>query len=213
VIDFNLKVNDRIEIVANEKAYKSLILDVEDEFLRINVPVYDGDYLVLHTGEEIEINSYLDESRCYNFFCTVLSRGKEGNIIYYRLSTPFNVAKIQRRNFFRVELVQEIQFKKITNIDEDDIDSIPYQKGLMVDVSAGGLRLKTKEDLRKGDIILVDLKLPKIEFELRCEFVRSVIADDKEKLCGLRFVDIMPTQVEIIIKELFQIVRKQRSNV
>lgn len=210
--DLILKVNDRIEIISNENAYKSLIIDVEEETLRINLPVYNGDYLVLHKGEKIEINSYLDESRCYNFFCEVLSRGKEGSIIYYNISRPFDITKIQRRNFFRVGLLEEMQYKVITGVEENDIDDIPYKNGLMVDLSAGGAKLKVKDLIKKDDLLLLNLKLNSVEFEVKCEIVRIENTRDKEILCGLKFVDILSSQVEKIVKELFEIIRKRRAN-
>lgn len=209
--DLILKVNDRIEIISNEIAYKSLIIDVEDETLRINLPVYNGDYLVLHSGEKIEVNSYLDEGRCYNFFCEVLSRGKEGSIIYYKISRPFDVTKIQRRNFFRVGLIKEMQYKVITGVKENDIDDVPYKDGLIVDLSAGGAKLKIKDSINMDDLVLLNLKLNSIELEVKCEMVRIENTQDKEILCGLKFLDILPVQSEKIIKELFEIIRKQRA--
>ena len=212
MLNFNLKVNDRVEVIIGEKAYKALIMDVEDDFLKMNVPVCDGDYLMLHAGEKIEMNTYLSENGCFNFSCEVISRGKEGSIIYYKISTPFNIVKIQRRNFFRVGLLNPVQYKKITGIDEEDIPKIPYKDGLMVDLSAGGLKFKINEEITKEDLILVSLKLSKIEVEIKCDIVRIENTPDKEKLCGLRFIDITPAQSEKIIQELFEIMRKQRAN-
>lgn len=211
--DLILKVNDKIEVVSNGQAYKSLIIDIEDETLSINMPVYDGEYLVLHEGEKIELNSYLDDGRCYNFFCEVIMRGKEGSIVYYQISQPFNVTKIQRRNFFRVGLLQEMQYKIITDIEENDIDNIPYKNCLMIDLSAGGAKLKIKELIKENDLILINLKLNSIDFEVKCEIVRIENAPDKQILCALKFIDILPGQAEKIIKELFEIVRKRRASV
>jgi len=211
VNDFNLEINDRIEVLVNEKPYKALIIDIQDEFLRINIPVNDGEYLMLHSGEKVEINSYSEEDRCYNFYSEVISRGKEGNIIYFKISIPYNIKKIQRRNFFRVGLVNPIEYKIITNINEADFDNVPYKEGLMVDLSAGGLKIKIKDDIKKDDLLLINMKLSKFKAELKCDIVRSEDTPDKEKLCGLRFIDIIPTQTEKIIEELFEIVRKQRS--
>ncbi|WP_297416915.1 PilZ domain-containing protein [Clostridium sp.] len=210
--NFNLKINDRIEVVAGEKSYKALIMDIQDEFLRINLPVCDGNYLMLHAREKVEINSYLDAGRCYSFFCQVISKGKEGNILYYTLSKPFDIRKIQRRNFFRVSIVSPIEYKIVTNIDEEDFDDIPYKEGLMVDLSGGGIKLKVKEKIDKSDLLLVNLKLSKVHFEIKCDVVRIEDTLDKEKLFGLRFIDITPTQSEKIIQELFEIMRKQRAN-
>lgn len=210
--NFKLKVNDRIEVINDEKPYKALIIDVQDDFLQINVPVYDGDYLMLHSKEKIEINSYLEDGGCFNFNAEVISRGKEGNIIYYRLSKPFNIQKIQRRNFFRVALTNDINFKKITLAKEEDFDNIPYKRGLMVDLSAGGLKLKTGENIKKDDLLLVKMKINEVELELKCDIVRIENTADREVLCGLRFMEISSAQSELIVRELFKIIRRQRAN-
>ena len=209
--NFNLEVNDRIEVLAQDKTYKALIIDIQDDFLRINLPVNDGEYLMLYSGEKIEMNSYLDADRCYNFHSEVISRGKEGNIIYFQISIPFDIRKIQRRNFFRVGLLQTINYKKITDISKEDFDNIPYKETLMVDLSAGGLKLKTKDDIKKEDLLLIKIKVKELQMELKCDIVRIEDTLDKEKLCGLRFIDIIPAQSEKIIEELFAIVRKQRA--
>lgn len=39
---FSLEVNDRIEVIVNEKLYKSLVIDVDDDVIKINLFVNDG---------------------------------------------------------------------------------------------------------------------------------------------------------------------------
>ena len=209
--DFNLKVNDRIEVVVETKAYKTLIIDVQDDFIRINLPVVDGEYLMLHVNEKVEINSYLDEGRCFKFYSNVISRGKEGNIIYYKISNPFDIKKIQRRNFFRVGLLDKIGYKIITNVNKEEFDDIPYKEAFMVDLSGGGLKLKAKDDIKREDLLLIKMTMERSEIELKCDIVRIEDTVDKEKLCGLKFLDITPVQTDIIIQGLFEIVRKQRA--
>ena len=90
-----LEVNTKLEVQGTKKGYKSIVLDVSDENFMINIPVSDGEYMLLHIGEEIEINCYLENGRCYNFFSKVIA----GNlfILIYRnfliksLDTP-NIA-------------------------------------------------------------------------------------------------------------------------
>lgn len=209
--DFNLDVNDRIEVVVGDKSYKTLVVDVQEDFLKINIPVFNGDYLMLHTGEKIEMNSYLDENRCFNFHSEVISRGKEGSIIYYKISTPFNIKKIQRRNFFRVGLLDTIEYKNITNVNKEDIDNLPYKEALMVDLSGGGLRLKTKDDIKKDDVLLISMMIKDTQIELKADVVRVENTEQKENVCGVRFLNITEAQIDIIIQELFEIVRRQRA--
>ena len=210
--DFKLKINDRVEVIKDEKAYKALIIDIQDDFFEINLPVNDGNYLILNSNEKIEINSYLDDGRCYKFYTTEISRGKENNIIYYKMSSPFDIEKIQRRNFFRVDLANIVEYKKITLVDEEEFNSIPYKKAIMVDLSAGGLKLKIRENIKNDDLLLVEMNLNKTEMNLKCDIVRIQTTEDKEKLCGLRFIDIIPAQSELIVGELFKIMRRQRAN-
>ena len=210
--DFRVKINDRVEVIKDEKAYKSLIVDIHDDFLKINLPVNDGNYLMLNSNEKIEMNSYLDDGRCYKFYTTIISRGKENNIIYYKMSLPFEIEKIQRRNFFRVDLTNTVEYKKITLVEEEDFESIPYKKGIMVDLSAGGLKLKIRDNIKNDDLLLVKMKLNETEMNLKCDIVRIQNTEDKENLCGLRFRDIIPAQSELIVSELFKIMRRQRAN-
>lgn len=211
VEDFKLKVNDRIEVLVDKKAYKTSIIDVQDEFLSINLPVIDGEYLMIHANEKVEMNSYLDEGRCFNFYSKLISRGKEGNIIYYKISKPFDIKKIQRRNFFRVDLLNTVKYKIITNNNKDELDIVPYKEALMVDLSGGGLKLRVKDDIKREDLILISMTIKEIEIKLKCDVVRIESTADKDKLCGLKFIDISPAQTDIIIHGLFELVRKQRA--
>lgn len=210
--DFKLKINDRVEVIKDEKAYKALIIDIRDDFLTINLPVNDGNYLMLYPSEKIEMTSYLEDGRCFKFYSEVILRGKENNILFYKISPPFDIQKIQRRNFFRVDLTDDIHYKKITLVEEEDYDTIPYKRGLMVDLSAGGLKLKARDNISKDDLLLIKMKVNEVELELKCDIVRIENTADKEKLCGLRFIEISPAQSELIVRELFKIIRKQRAN-
>ncbi|MCE5220738.1 MAG: PilZ domain-containing protein [Clostridium sp.] len=209
--DINLKVNDKIEVVTGEKIYKALIIDVQDDFLRINLPVNDGEYLMVHINEKIEMNSFLDDGRCFKFYSKVISRGKEGNIIYYKISKPFDIKKIQRRNFFRVSLFDTINYKIITDIDKKEFDSISYKEAYMIDLSGGGLKIKVNDEIKKEDLLLIKIKIKGHEIELKCNIVRIESTENKEKLYGLKFLDITPVQTDIIIQGLFELVRKQRA--
>ena len=208
---FEIKVNDRIEVVAKLKSYRSLVIDINEDFILINLPVNNGEYLMLHRDDTVEMNLYLEEGRCFNFFGDVISKGKDGNILYYKLTYPYNITRIQRRNYFRVDRVNPVEYKKITNILEEEINSIPYEKSLMVDLSGSGIKLKVKENVKNKDILLVKIPAKGQILILKGEIVRIENTTDNEKLCGIRFLDIAQSQSDLIIEELFEILRKQRA--
>lgn len=213
MVNLDLKVNSRIEVVADEKSYKALIIDIEDDNIKINIPVRNDEYLMLYKDDKIEINSYLDDGKCFNYYCNVISKGKDNNVIYYKLTLPYDVRRIQRRNFFRVNLLEEVTYKNITNKTEKEIEELPYKSGIMIDLSGGGLKVRTKEKLKGNDIIVMRIKMTGIEVKLKGQIVRIETSIDNNFLYGVKFLDITEMESDKIIRELFEIMRKQKANI
>ncbi|MBW6408542.1 flagellar brake protein [Clostridium weizhouense] len=206
---FNLKINDRIEVLTNDKVYKSLIQDIGEDFININLPVNDGEYLTLKVNDNIEINSYVKGGSCFNFHCEVLGRGREDSIIYYTLSKPDNIKEIQRRDFARVDILNSINYKKITEMSEEEIEEKEYDNALMVDLSGGGIRFKTKEKLKIKDIVIIEFTLNGQTNHLKAEVVRCERSFDNEYIYGVKFLEISEKQRDKIIREIFKVMRKQ----
>ena len=209
--NFELGINERLEVVSNNKSYKCLIVDLDDEWIKINIPVCDGEYCIFYKGEVIEANSYLGDGKCYNFKSKVLSKGKEGNIPYYKLSPAFDVKKIQRRDSFRVEILNVAKYKNITNFDNEDVDDIPYLETVMVDLSAGGVKLRIQEKVNVNDILSIKMKIKDSDIVIKGKVIRIERDKDNQILCGIKFLNISQVQTDKIIKELFEIMRKQRA--
>lgn len=209
--NFELDVNERLEIISNDKAYKCLVTDFDEDWIKINLPVCEGEYLTVYSGEILEVNMYLDSGKCYNFNTRVLSKGKEGNIPYYKLSEAFNIRRIQRRNYFRVGILNLAHYRNITNFDNEDIDEIPYTEAMMIDLSGGGVKLKINDEVKMHDVLSIKMNIKGSDIIVRGEVVRLEISEDKQKLCGVKFLDISQAQTDRIIEELFEIMRKQRA--
>ena len=212
-MNLELKVNSKIEVIADGKAYKALIIDVEDDNIKINVPVSNDKYLMLYRNDKVEINSYIEDGKCFNYFCDVISKGRENNVVYYKLTLPYDITRIQRRDFFRVSLVEEVSYKNITGKKDKEIEEMSYKTGIMIDLSASGVKIKTKEKLKENDIIVIKIAMTGIEVKLKGKIVRVEKTIDKNYLCGIKFLDITEEESDIIIRELFEISRKQRSNI
>ncbi|WP_315077769.1 PilZ domain-containing protein [uncultured Clostridium sp.] len=205
---FILKVNDRVEILVEDKAFKSLVQDIEDDSIKINIPVYDGEYLALKIESKIELNSYAKGGKCFNFHCDVIERGKENNIIYYKLSEPYDVREIQRRDFVRVDFMNIVKFKKITKSEDEEVSS--FKDALMIDLSGGGMRFKTKEKLEKYDKLLLEFALNDKLNYLKAQIMRLEITEFNEYIYGVKFIEISENQRDKVIREIFNIMRKQR---
>lgn len=208
-MELDIKINSSIEVIVDEKSYKALIIDVEDDNIKINIPVYNSEYLMLYRGDKIEINLYMDERSCFNYYCNVLSKGRDNNVIYYKLTRPYNIRKIQRRNFFRLSLLEDIKYKNIMNKSNEEIEALCYKDGIMVDLSGSGLKLKTKEKLKENDVIII--KIAEFKFKLKGQVVREEISENNNIfIYGVKFLEISDRESDKIIKKIFKIVRKRR---
>lgn len=209
VQNINIGINSRIEVLKDEKIYKALIIDMDDDYIKINLPVCEDEYLMLYKSDKVEIYCYTEDGQCYNFYCDVISKGREGNIIYYKLTSPYNIKKIQRRDYVRVQVLREIEYKNLTEM-KDKAEIFEFKKGIMVDLSGGGLKIKTNERLKKHDHVIIRIQLENSRIEVHGEVVRVESTPDKERLCGIKFTDINESEIDRIVKELFEIMRKQR---
>lgn len=202
-----LEINNKIEVIYGEKNYKSVIQDIreeEDEIL-IFIPVLDGEYLTLVTGRVIEQIYYDNNGNVYQFKSKVLGRIKEKNLSLYRFSSPFDVRKIQRRDYVRVNFIKAINY-----LSSKDIEKEKYKKVLLLDLSGGGMKIKVDEKLDKNDLIFSKIIYDDSIIDVNGKVVRVEKTEDKEYICGINFSDIEERTREEIIRIVFKVMRKQR---
>lgn len=202
--NLKLEVNSKVNIIWNKEPYKSLVQDVTENNITIDIPVYEGSYLTLKKDEEIELTYFQDSNYCYGFSCTVLGRKVENNIPVYILSNPFNVKKIQRRNFVRVPTVEYILYKNRSKDTE-------WKRALIKDLSGGGLRIQIEEFVEVMDKLLINIYNENEKLQVTGEIVRIVEdRENKSYICGINFVDIDERTRDKIITKVFYLIRRQR---
>lgn len=203
---FKLEINGNIQILDGEVAYKSNLQDVSENYLLIDIPVNNGIYLTMNDNDEIEAEYYVDGGSYYKFNCRVLGRTKEGKLNLYRLSKPYNIIKIQRRNFVRVDMV-EYAFYNLPNDNKEE----KWKKGIILDLSGGGMKIKTEEKLSLRDRVTVNIFIGENEkVQVVGEAVRVEKINTNEYICGLKFKEISERTRDKIIQKVFEQMRKQR---
>lgn len=196
---FKLEVNNNIEIYEDDKIYKSRIQSVNDEEIYIDIPLHNNEYLILNKGDDIHLIKYSNEGSVYELSCKVVDRKIEGNIRLYRLSEPYNIKKIQRRNYVRVETIRGIKcFRK----DEEF-------NALILDLSGGGMKIKSNKKLEIDEAIVSFIKTDDGEFMVKGKIIRVEETSFNQYSLGIEFVDIEERTREKIIKLVFSIMRKQ----
>lgn len=196
---FKLEVNNNIEIYEDDKVYKSRIQSVNDKEIYIDIPLHNNEYLILNKGDNIHLIKYGNEGSVYELSCKVIDRKIEGNIRLYRLSEPYDIKKIQRRNYVRVETIRGIKcFRK----DEEF-------NALILDLSGGGMKIKSNKKLEMDEEIVSFIKTDDGEFMVKGKIIRVEETSFNQYSLGIEFVDIEERTREKIIKLVFSIMRKQ----
>lgn len=205
-----LGINRKIDVLWGEDIYKSTIQDIKDEEILITVPVSNGVYLTLEDGEKLEQIFYDNKGNVFGYKSEVLGRITENNIPFYRIGKPFEITRIQRRNYVRVNILQVINYIKEEELEKEIKEEEKYEHALLLDLSGGGMRIKIKEELSYNDIIVANLIHDNEKIIVRGKIVRIEKTEDKKYVCGIDFNDIDNVTREKIIRTVFRIMRKQR---
>lgn len=203
-----LKVNKVVDIIYNNEIYKTSIQDIRDGEMLIIIPTRDGEYLTLNKDDEIE-QLYYDDKNVFSYKSKVIARVKEGLIPFYKISKPYNIKRIQRRNYVRISTFKDINYikesKDINNSEDKLLDAF------LLDLSGGGMKMKTNEELDVNDTIISNLIFDEDEVKVKGKVVRVDKSNDKKYICGIRFEDIDNITREKIIRIVFKIMRKEIS--
>ena len=127
------------------------------------------------------------------------------------MSPAFDVKKIQRRDYFRVGILNVAKYKNITGLDNEDTDDIPYLDAGMVDLSGSGVRLRIQEKVKMNDVLFIKMNIKDSDIVVKGRVVRIEHDEENQILCGIKFLNISQVQIDKIIEELFEIMRKQRA--
>ncbi|MDS0524091.1 PilZ domain-containing protein [Clostridium sp. SHJSY1] len=200
----DLNINGSILIIQDEDIYKCTIQDIQKDVFCIGLPVKEGNYLILQPDEVITINYYVEGGNYFEFQTKIIERLTEGNVSLYKLVKPEKAKMIQRRNYFRVNLLEYTVYRK-----EDTGDRDWYQ-GELLDLSGGGFRIKVREKLNMGDKIEVSFNDEGGKYSLMGTIIRCDKRSVKDYICGVEFVDIEEKDRDKIIKKVFTVMRKQR---
>lgn len=208
--NLDITINSIVTILWEEDMYKSSVQDITESEILITIPVNDSIYLTLNEGVEVEQFFYDKKGNFFTYKTKVIGRYTEKEIPFYRLSKPYDVKKIQRRDYFRVNIIQTINYIKEIDLQKDIRREENYEDALLLDLSGGGMRIKVKEKLSFNDSIISNLNYEDEKIVVKGRVVRIEKTEDKRYIYGIDFRDIDNSTREKIIKIVFKIMRKQR---
>lgn len=218
------------------RIYKSRVLDIlQDGKLKLSMPIEGGKVLLLPVDGTFEIVFYTEKGmfRCIS---KITDRYKEGNIYLLVVEILTQLEKVQRREYFRLLCTIETKYHELSE-NEIDIESkqtivkyqkhiktsgveeeqeIEYKRGVIVDISGGGVRIVSEEKFKKGTYIKFKFQIRKnytvLEFELAGLVLMSeeLINRPGQYEHRVQYYNIKKEDRETIVKYIFDEERKIR---
>lgn len=173
--------------------YKSQVLDFFDNGeIEISMPSEGGKIILLHLGLRYEFIFYSNGGlyRCYG---QILERYKTDNQYMLRIAFNTQLSKIQRREYYRLSCVMDTTFyeiseemamtKKTDEIEQIIRSEVGYtdneKKGAILDISGGGVRFVSEENLEVDSYLLMYICLGTDSSALEYPIVSRVIRSSK----------------------------------
>lgn len=195
------------ETYKNKKVYSSILQDIKDNELIITAPVNNGKITLLEIGAVYVLSIYT-KNGVYKCKSSVKSRYKKKDLNFIILELKSELTKSQRREYYRLECVIPIFY----NDNSDDI----WNKGLLIDISGGGLRFISNKKLNIREIIEckldldTDKKNEQIIIKGNVLFSNVVDYETMRYETRIKFCDISDVYREKIIKFIFEKERIRR---
>ena len=168
-----LRVGDKIELKiiktrsgltpAEERVYVSQILDMHKEKITAAMPIYEGHIIPLEVGSVLETYFYTAKG-IFKTECIIQTRGREENVHIMVLSLLDDISKYQRREYYRLPCNIEVEVTPmhVTEVISYSKEHVMPQemmnemiKGMIIDLSGGGIKIVTKIEFRKNDYLAV----------------------------------------------------------
>lgn len=214
------KMNSKCEILIDNdnSIYKSTIQDVGDNYIAISIPIANGKYAPLTKNEQVMV-IYYSENNLYGFNTNVLDRKKD-TVPLIILNMPDSVKKIQRRKFFRINLLKNAFYLKVNeNISDSGFNTLikdikEFSSGILVDLSGGGLKLKTKNEIKAGDTFIIKIQLHDEDVFILNKCIRvDKEMDSNLYVAGFSFININTKVQDKIIAYVFWLMREQMKKI
>ncbi len=173
------------------EVYRSQVLDIkENGNFEIAMPTEKGRLILLPLGVRFEFVFYSYNGSLYRSIGQIVERYKKDGFYMLEVQLRTTLEKFQRREFYRYNCAIDFVFyeleeeQKNMNSADDIIRDMAagelkmqsYQ-GVMVDLSGGGMKFRSPQELKPGDRVLVRLRLTNDKMDRQFHIIGSVIAN------------------------------------
>lgn len=193
---------DYIDALGEKKEFVSQIVNIQEEYVDILIPIYKKRDVHLKQGSLLKL-VVMKEDAIYELK-TVLSEKLFGSIPLLRLKGISEINKIQRRDYYRLRIFREIEVRQI--IDKNEKKYGESFKGNLQDISSGGLMFSTKEQFDEKDLLEFTLDLNDHKMVVLGIVVRRNLNESYRSpySYGIKYVDLNMADRNAINRFIFE---------
>jgi len=208
-----LSVGDRVQIeymdiVGRKHEYVSQINNIyNNEYLDVLIPISKKRIVYLKSESILKVIAAKEEA-VYEFNARIVGK-TFGAVPLLKLQIISDIKKIQRRDFFRLKLIRDIEGRKVENLKERKFGE--SFRGNMLDISGGGVLFNSATEFAEGDIIELTLDLNGKKLIVFGSVVRKMYNLQNPKApfsYGIRFEGVTEFERNEITKFIFEEQRK-----
>ena len=189
-----LKIWEQLEILVGEGAdrgvYKSRIEDFSNEFIIVSDPSYISGSVLLKDGIEVAVR-VIRQDAIYQFDSRIF-RKTEKDKKEAQLTSPVIYQRIQRREFFRLEMRGNVSYSKIPPMKRlsSRRKQFSWRKSYCINISAGGLLMSINDEASPGELLLLKIEVfGKIGLpDVIAGICRRVYQNEGKIFCGIQFI-------------------------
>ncbi|MBF4691747.1 flagellar brake protein [Fusibacter ferrireducens] len=229
-----LKIADEVDIMIFKNDNESITLKcfvyevTSDSQLILSNPVSEGRLYPLEKSYVYYFRFYIENLGMYLFKGILKDRTQYDNLPSVIINLSSDIKKVQRRKFFRVNLMSQgnLLFEKQLSEDEvaqmkqkmlakfknekdilvDDVivEKVPFDT---LDLSGGGLRILIKESFDLGEFLEGEFKISNDWVKFKGEVTRNEKKDDNRYEVGIKFLEVDANTQAKIVAYVFEIER------
>lgn len=231
----NVAIGNKVELVKleqvikneqNKKVYVSKIFDIlPNNTLQIAMPIYEGKIVPLPVDEKYSACFYTSKGLLQ---CNVIitSRYKSGNLFFLEILMLGELAKVQRREYYRYKCLMDAKLRVVSDNEYDtgipDNISVPeseldWDPVKILDVSGGGAKIVARNHLDKNEVVKLmftaGILEEKLNFNLFARILSSTSMQNKAGLFEQRLEFLKTTQEDKdnIVRFIFENERMARA--
>lgn len=208
----------------DKKTYVSQIYEIiSDDRFQILIPIEKAKLILLPMDKEYDVYFYT-ATGLYHCTAKILDRSKENNIYLLNMEVTGSLSKFQRREFYRFNCAIEMGIRKLEEDEKKSLENkklslrndLPYQKGMIVDISGGGIRFVSEKLYEADSMVLCNFVVPINDKPKQYSIIGLVlqirIIEERQGLYEhrIQYIGMGRDEREEIIKFIFEEERKNR---